>query len=132
MSRIGETLCAYKEANGVSRAEMARSIGLKERRLRTIMNEGGYPSEDERAIIMDWLRAEHFDYIPPEKVVQTTQPKPKDGKRKTLKETDAMGIKGDAKALVRAYKEAKGFKTDTDALTHIVNTFFRDLLKEGK
>lgn len=131
MSNVGEMLNAYKEANGVSRVSIADAIGLPQRRVRSIMSEGRTPTEMEEHVIMKWLEKEHFDYVPPE-AVSTTTVKTKDAKRKVLKETDAVGIKGDAKALVRAYKEANGFKTDTDALTHIVNSFFMNLLKEAE
>ena len=128
---VGTLLNAYQEASGRTRAEMAREIGLPERRLRGFMKENRKPENFEEFVIREWLETQNFDYIPPKAVVSkdSTSSKPKPAK-KTIKETDAIGIKGDAKVLVRLYKEWKGYKTDTDAATELIKKGFMSLMKE--
>lgn len=134
MASIREMLNAYKEANGVSRAEMAREIGLPERRLRSIMTEWRDPSDMEEFIILQWLDAQHFDYIPPKteeasKTMKEVTKKKVSAKKST--KAEAIGIRGDARVLVQMYREAMGFKTDTDAATYIVKQYFANILKEA-
>lgn len=126
-------LNAYQEANGCTRAEMARGIGLPERRLRGFMRENRKPSDFEEFTIRAWFDQQGFDYIPPKTVIpkDSAASKTKSAKR-AIKETDAIGIKGDAKVLVRTYKEWKGYKTDTDAATELVKKGFMSLLKEAE
>ena len=134
MTNIRELLNAYKEANNTSRAEMAREIGIPERRLRGIMAEGRKASDTEEFLILKWLKDEQFDYIPPEAVetVETVEepPQPKAPSKKKTK-AEAIGIRGDARVLVQTYREAMGFKTDTDAATYVVKSFFANLIKEA-
>lgn len=129
MASIREKLNAYKEANGVSRANMAREIGLPERRLRSIMTEGREPNDMEEFVILQWLDAQHFDYIPP-KTEEASKTMKKVPARKSTK-AEAIGIRGDARVLVQMYREAMGFKTDTDAATYIVKQYFANILKEA-
>ena len=132
MTKIGEMLNAYKEANNVTRAEMAREIGLPERRLRSIMTEGREATNAEEFIILKWLKAEQFDYIPPEEVEIAEEPtRPKVPNKKKPK-AEAIGIRGDARVLVQTYREAMGFKTDTDAATDLVKRGFISILKEAE
>ena len=51
--------------------------------------------------------------------------------KKRKDKAEAIGIRGDARALVQAYREANGFKTDTDAATYIVKQFFMKKLMEA-
>ena len=134
MVSIREKLNAYKEVNGTSRASMAREIGLPERRLRSIMTEWRDPTDMEEFIILQWLDAQHFDYIPPkaeetQKTMKDNTPKKAAAKKNT--KTEAIGIRGDARALVQMYREAMGFKTDTDAATYIVKQYFAKIFKEA-
>ena len=137
MSRLGEILNAYREANNEPRAGMARGIGISERRLRGIMTEGREPNDTEAFLIRAWLDAEKFDYIPPEDVDTSDEyvvhgeepPQPKTPIKKKPK-AEAIGIRGDARILVQMYRKANGFETDTDAATYIVKSFFMDRLKE--
>lgn len=131
MSRLGEMLNAYREANNASRAGMAREIGISERRLRGIMTEGSEPKDTEAFLIRAWLDAEQFDYIPPEAVETVAEPPQPKAPTKKKNKAEAIGIRGDARVLVQMYREAKGFKTDTDAATYIVKSFFMNLLKEA-
>lgn len=134
MVSIKEKLNAYKEANGTSRANMAREIGLPERRLRSIMTEGREPDDLEEFIILQWLDAQHFDYIPPKTEEASKTMKKSDAKKVPAKKNtkaEAIGIRGDARVLVQMYREAMGFKTDTDAATYIVKQYFANILKEA-
>ena len=133
MSNIGELLNAYKEANSVTRAEMSRSIGLPERRLRGFMTEGRKAEPQEEYIVLKWLEAKGFDYVPPKPKAE--EPPKKSPKKKVAKtegeKSEGVSIRGDAKKLVRLYKEAMGFKTDADAATALVKKGFMSVLKEA-
>ena len=135
MTKIRELLNAYKEANNATRAEMARGIGIPERKLRGIMTEGRKVSDTEEFLILKWLKDEQFDYIPPEAVetVETVEepPQPKAPRKKKPIKSEGVSIRGDAKILVKFYKEAKGFKTDADAATELVKRGFMSILKEA-
>lgn len=128
MSNIVEMLNAYKEANGVTRAEMSRGCGIPERRLRGFMTEGRNPSDAEEFLILKWLESEKFDYVPPKAKVEEV---PKEPPKKKVPKAEAIGIRGDARVLVQAYREAMGFKTDTDAATALVKKGFMSVLKEA-
>lgn len=133
MKNIIETLNAYKEANKVSRANMARSIGINERRLRGLMTEGRNITPEEEAKIGAWLISEQFDCVPPVKADSKTEPVTKrkaPNKGKRANESGAVGIRGDALVLVQVYREAKGFKTDTDAATALVKKGFKAVIAE--
>lgn len=133
MKNIVEMLNAYQEANKATRASMARSIGIEERGLRGIMTEGRNITPEEEAKIRAWLISEQFDYIPPVKADSKAEPVTKHkvpNKGKKANESGAIGIRGDAKVLVQFYREAKGFKTDTDAATALVKKGFKAVIAE--
>lgn len=132
MVNVATLLNAYKEANNATRASMAREIDIAERRLRGIMTEGKNPTDLEEFIIREWLKKEGFDYVPPKVDETTEKPAQPKASAKGKSKAEAIGIRGDARVLVQMYREAMGFKTDTDAATHIVKEYITNLLREAK
>lgn len=49
---------------------------------------------------------------------------------KSIPSSDAVGIRGDAMALVKIYREVRGFATDTDAATELVKIGFKTLISK--
>jgi len=130
MVAIREILNAYKEANEVSRAEMARSIGVPERRLRGIMAEGRTARPEDAKKITEWLKEERFDYVPP----FAEEPPKKASKKKSKKASDTaegVSVRGDAKVLVQMYRETAGLKYDADAASVLIKKGFKTVMKEG-
>jgi hypothetical protein len=133
MSNIGEMLNAYQKKTDCTRAEIARRTGVPERRLRAIMAEGREPIQQEEVFLTSWLKSVGFSYVPQEEAtedVPKASPKKKAAKTEGEK-SEGVSIRGDAKKLVRLYKEAMGFKTDADAATALVKKGFMSVLKEA-
>ena len=119
-----EAAKCYIDDQNLTASGFGKKVGIAPRRMQKIIKGDVTMRNDEAMKIALMVR------VPFDKSIEDepqTSPKPTPKKDKA----EAIGIRGDARVLVQMYREAKGFKTDTDAATYIVKSFFMNLLKEA-
>lgn len=130
MSEVGskefvlEAAKCYISERHMPASTFGKLIGIEPRRMQKIFKGDAKMSDEEATKIALAVRVP-FKAEPREETPKTEKAGTKKNK------AEAIGIRGDARVLVQTYREAMGFKTDTDAATYIVKSFFINLFKEA-
>lgn len=111
----------YKDDHGLSATTFGKQVGIEPRRMQKLIQGTAKLRDDEASRISLLVLRIPYD----------TEANKTDNKKRLKDASDAVGVRGDAKALVQIFREAMGFETDTDATTYIVKDYFRIMLREA-